>query len=82
MTREEFETLCEQKQLVETDSASVEIQHDDQGGVYLTVAHKRLEMRCEAYHLLSDEEFLTDSVDRFAKFIQLTADVLEEPETF
>jgi hypothetical protein len=78
MTREDFEELCVQNDLIETDSASVEIQYDDEG-VYLTVRHKRVDLVCEAYHRLFDDEFLTASVQRFAQFIKLTETLTELP---
>ena len=81
MTKQEFEDLCAQSGLAETQTASVLIEYkrNDQD-VSVTVSHKTLAIEpCSAYHPLSDDEYLTESVQRFAQFIASTADVSDQP---
>ena len=82
MTKQEFEDLCAQSGLAETQTASVLIEYEagDQD-VSITVSHKTLAIEpCSAYHPLSDDEYLTESVQRFAQFISSTADVNDQPD--
>lgn len=81
MTKNEFESLCAQQGLVETDTASVAIEHDDEEQtVTITVTHKVVAIEpCAAHHPLSDDGSLTRTVEVFAQFIAHTAGITELP---
>lgn len=81
MTKQEFEDLCAQSGLAETNSASVSIEYRENDTVVeITVTHKVVPIEpCSAYHPLTDDDSLRRSVDLFSQFITLTAEITSYP---